>query len=126
MTRADSDCGLDRALRVIAGKWKPTIIWVLHERPLHFGELLRSLPGISEKVLTEQLRGLEEDGVVTRSVHPGRVIRVLYELSPAGRLLNDAVHALSQWGLAQGSPETPAASKPAGAEGPAVAASTAR
>ncbi len=102
MTRPASHCGLDQALRVIAGKWKPTIVWVLQERPLHFGELLRSLPGISEKVLTEQLRGLEEDRVVTRTVRGGRVVRTLYELSPSGQLLNEAVHALSQWGVIYG------------------------
>lgn len=115
MTRPTSDCGLDRALRVIAGKWKPTIIWVLHDGPLHFGQLLRLLPGISEKVLTEQLRGLEGDLVVTRTVQEGRVIRVLYELSASGHLLNDAVHALSQWGalhqalLSQVEPSLPCA-----------------
>lgn len=100
MTRPASDCGLDQALRVIAGKWKPTIVWVLHERPLHFGELLRLVPGISEKVLTEQLRDLEQDRVVVRTVLPGRVTRVLYQLSPSGHLLNEAVHALSLWGSA--------------------------
>lgn len=106
MTRPASDCGLDQALRVIAGKWKPTIVWVLHERPLHFGELLRLMPGISEKVLTEQLRDLEQDRVVARTVRPGRVTRVLYELSPSGQRLNEAVHALSVWGTAHASPNS--------------------
>lgn len=100
MAHPDSDCGLDRALRVINGKWKPTIIWVLHVNPLHFGELHRLIPGISEKVLTEQLRDLEKNRVVVRTVHGDRVKRVLYELSNSGKLLNDAVHALSEWGSA--------------------------
>lgn len=102
MAAPSSECGLDNALRIISGKWKPTVIWILHANPLHFGEILRLVPGISEKVLTEQLRDLERDRVVIRSVQDGRVRRVLYELSDTGMLLNQAVHSLSEWGSAYG------------------------
>lgn len=93
------DCGLEDALAVIAAKWKPAIIWELHFRPTRFGALRRMLPGVSERVLAKQLRELEGAGVVTRTVYDETVLRVEYALTPLGRELNDAVHALSAWGL---------------------------
>lgn len=94
-----SECALDAALAVIAGKWKPTILWVLHPRPLHFGELRRCVGDISEKVLAEQLRQLESDGVLAREERTeGAVRRVQYRLTGTGLQLNDAVHALAEWG----------------------------
>lgn len=98
MATPASGCGLNNALRFIHGKWKPTIIWVLHAGPLHFGELLREVERISEKVLTEQLRELERDCIVLRVVKDERVRRVSYELTASGMALNDAVHALASWG----------------------------
>lgn len=94
-----SDCTLDLALAVVAGKWKPTILWVLHPQPMHFGELRRNLDGISEKVLAEQLRQLEADGVVERNDRmEGAVRRVRYGLTTPGQRLNEALHALAEWG----------------------------
>ena len=98
---APGSCGLDDALAVIAGKWKPAVIWELHLGGLRFGALRRRLAGISEKVLFEQLRELEADGIVMRSVYEqGRVVCVEYLLTEAGNQLNAAVHALGEWGLA--------------------------
>ncbi|ATQ42438.1 winged helix-turn-helix transcriptional regulator [Caulobacter mirabilis] len=91
-------CGLNAALAVIAGKWKPTIIWVLHAAPTRFGALRRQIPGISEKVLFQQLRELEADGVVRRRVFEGAVLHVEYSLTASGQVLNTATHALSVWG----------------------------
>ncbi|WP_276601550.1 winged helix-turn-helix transcriptional regulator [Nannocystis radixulma] len=91
-------CGLSAALAVIAGKWKPTIVWELHARPLRFGELRRAVPGISEKILFEQLRELEAEGVVHREDFHEVPPRVEYSLTPAGSALNTAVHALAEWG----------------------------
>ena len=96
---AAGTCGLQPALAVIAGKWKPTLIWELHAQPLQFGALRRRLGAISEKVLYEQLRELEADGVVHRSVFDkGRVVCVEYSLTEPGARLNTAVHALAEWG----------------------------
>jgi DNA-binding HxlR family transcriptional regulator len=95
---ATESCGLGRALTVIGGKWKSTIIWLLHEEPMGFGELRRKLPGISEKILSGQLKSLEHDHVVYRDVSDGPVIRTTYSLTPRGEALNAAVHALAQWG----------------------------
>ncbi|WID98906.1 helix-turn-helix domain-containing protein [Bosea vestrisii] len=93
-------CGLGLALSVIGGRWKSVILWELHERPLRFGALRRRLPGISEKVLYEQLREMERDGVVRREVFEEAVLRVEYSLTSAGAALNDAAHVLAEWGLA--------------------------
>lgn len=97
-TKQAGACGLDDALGVIAGKWKPTILWELHLRPARFGALRRRVPGISEKVLFEQLRQLELDGVVRRDAFDEVPLRVEYSLTPAGSLLNEAAHALAEWG----------------------------
>ncbi|WP_141326010.1 helix-turn-helix domain-containing protein [Myxococcus sp. AB025B] len=92
------DCGLGTALMVIGGKWKPTIVWELHRGPTRFGALKRQVLGISEKILFEQLRELEADGVVARVVFDSVPPKVEYSLTPAGAALNDAVHALAEWG----------------------------
>lgn len=92
------DCGLGPALKVIAGKWRPTIIWTLHAGPVRFGALRRSIGGISEKILFEELRALEEAGIVHRQSFDERAARVEYSLTPAGAELNGAVHALAEWG----------------------------
>ena len=93
------DCGLEQALRIIAAKWKPAIIWHLHFHPTRFGALRRMLPGISERILVKQLRELETDDVVERSVINGAVQQVVYSLTPSGQELNAAVHGLAEWGL---------------------------
>jgi len=89
---------------VISGKWKPTIIWQLHARPLRFGELRRRLPGVREKILSEQLKELQADGVVHREQFDEVTLRVEYSLTQPGSLLNRAVHALAEWGRVYGSP----------------------
>ncbi len=92
------DCGLGPALKVIAGKWRPTIIWSLHLGPLRYGALRRRVRGISEKVLFEELKRLEVAGLVRRDVINERPAAVQYSLTPAGAELNEAVHALADWG----------------------------
>lgn len=92
------DCGLGPALNVIAGKWRPTIIWCLHAGPVRFGELRRRVNGISEKVLFEELRELQEAGIVHRQAFDELPARVEYSLTLAGAELNSAVHTLAEWG----------------------------
>jgi DNA-binding HxlR family transcriptional regulator len=93
------ECGLSVALAVVSGKWKAAILWELHERPVRFLELRRRLPGISEKVLFEQLRELEESGIARREVFEEARARVEYSLTPEGAALNETLHALGEWGL---------------------------
>ncbi|MGP3986902.1 winged helix-turn-helix transcriptional regulator [Streptomyces sp. 3N207] len=96
-------CGLGVALAAISGKWKATILWEVHDRPVRFGELRRRIPGISEKVLFEQLRAMEADGLIRRDVFDEVPSRVEYTVTAAGASLNAAVHALAEWGLDHGS-----------------------
>lgn len=89
---------VERALRVIAGRWKAVIIHVLLERPHRTHELGKRIAGISEKVLIEQLRALEEhDLVERRSVEGGRQ-GIEYRLTPLGESLRPVVRSLMQWG----------------------------
>lgn len=99
MKRLQQDeCGFASALNAIGGKWKTLILWEVNIESRRFGELRRLLPGISEKVLTQQLREMEADCLVRREVFPGAVQRVEYSVTEFGKTLNDAVTVLSTWG----------------------------
>ncbi|MBF6349741.1 MULTISPECIES: winged helix-turn-helix transcriptional regulator [Nocardia] len=92
-------CGIDAAMDVISGKWKGLILWELENYGVRrFGELRRGLPGVSEKMLIQQLRELEEDGLVERTVYPEVPPRVEYRLTDLGRSLNTALEPLGAWG----------------------------
>jgi DNA-binding HxlR family transcriptional regulator len=91
-------CGLDAAVFVVGGKWKPLILWALSERPRRFGELRRSVDGISEKVLIDQLKDLVKHGVVERTVHEQVPPKVVYSLTDLGRALEVALRPLGDWG----------------------------
>ncbi|MEV3854321.1 helix-turn-helix domain-containing protein [Streptomyces sp. NPDC050095] len=92
-------CGLDAAVDVVGGKWKPMILWALHDaKTLRFGELRRALGTVTEKVLAQQLRELEADGVVHREVYPEVPPRVEYSLTALGESLNQALVPLGLWG----------------------------
>ena len=93
-------CGLDAAVDVVGGKWKPMILWALSTRPYRFGELRRELDGISEKVLIQQLRELQRDGIVDRTVHEQVPPKVVYSLTPLGETLDAALAPLGDWGEA--------------------------
>lgn len=99
MTNSEQDdCGFTVALRAIGGKWKTSLLWTLHLRPHRFAELRRLSPGISEKVLTQQLRQMEADGLISRHDYGEMPPRVEYAITPRGLSLNDAVTAMSHWG----------------------------
>ena len=92
-------CPLASAMEVLGGKWRAPLLWWLGQSPRHFGELRRRLPDISAKVLTQQLRALEEVGLLARSEEPsGRVTRVRYKLLPAGIELLPLLDQLCAWG----------------------------
>ncbi|SDF64092.1 winged helix-turn-helix transcriptional regulator [Sporolituus thermophilus] len=91
-------CSLDYAVSLIKGKWKAVIICHLNDQSYRFLELQRKLPGISEKVLTEKLRELENDGLVERVSYPEIPPRVEYRLTPLGLSLFKVLDALQIWG----------------------------
>lgn len=93
-------CGIDAALDVVSGKWKGLVLWELSAHGIRrFAELRRALPGVSEKMLTQHLRQLEEDGLITRTVHAEVPPKVEYSLTASGAALNEALRPLGAWGL---------------------------
>ncbi len=93
-------CGVDAAMDMIGGKWKVLILWALGEGTHRFGALRRELPGVTEKVLTAQLRELEADGIVHREEYREVPPRVEYALTARGVALNEALVPLGAWGRA--------------------------
>ncbi|MFC9230112.1 winged helix-turn-helix transcriptional regulator [Streptomyces decoyicus] len=93
-------CGIDAALDVVSGKWKGLILWELDaHRVRRFAELRRGLPGVSEKMLTQHLREMENDGLVHREVYAEVPPRVEYSLTEHGHTLNQALGPLGAWGV---------------------------
>ncbi|TPG55032.1 winged helix-turn-helix transcriptional regulator [Sphingomonas glacialis] len=91
-------CGLDVALSVIGGKWKPLILFHLAHETRRYGELKRAIGGVSDKVLIQQLKELNADGVVDRRDHQQVPPKVDYSLTPFGMTLSDALVPLCSWG----------------------------
>ncbi|MBE1484653.1 winged helix-turn-helix transcriptional regulator [Plantactinospora soyae] len=92
-------CGIDAAMDVVAGKWKSLILWELdHWGTRRFAELRRGLPGVSEKMLIQHLREMEEDGLVHREVYREVPPKVEYSLTEHGVSLNAALASLGNWG----------------------------
>ncbi|WP_036173089.1 helix-turn-helix domain-containing protein [Massilia sp. 9096] len=97
----DIRCGLDVALAVVGGKWKPLIVFHLAGGPRRFGELRRLVAGVSEKMLIQQLRELVEDGLITRHDFQEVPPRVEYRMTDFGHSLAQALTPLCAWGNAQ-------------------------
>ncbi|MGH8743392.1 MAG: winged helix-turn-helix transcriptional regulator [Burkholderiales bacterium] len=91
-------CPAEITLRVIGGKWKLVILWHLLGGMKRFGELRRSIPEITQRMLTQQLRELEKDGVITRKVYAQVPPRVDYSISELGNSLQPVMKSICQWG----------------------------
>ncbi|MCQ0971292.1 helix-turn-helix transcriptional regulator [Paracoccus sp. TK19116] len=101
-TRETATEGVEGALRLIGGRWKLAILFHLFGgRVLRFSELERAIPQISQKMLMQQLRQMEADGIVWRKVHPEVPPRVEYGLTPWGQSLCPALDAVLSWVSAQ-------------------------
>ncbi|GGH77866.1 DNA-binding HxlR family transcriptional regulator [Filimonas zeae] len=91
-------CGLDVALEVLSGKWKPIILYHLFRNDaIRFTELWRSIPKVTKKVLLEQLKQLENDALIIREETPAFPPEVRYRISEKGRAMGPALEALEQW-----------------------------
>lgn len=86
-----------RAIEFIGRRWVGAILYVLLDGPCRFNELLARVPNLSDRLLTERLRELETAGVVTREVLPGPPVKVVYELTDAGRALSGIIRGISSW-----------------------------
>ena len=91
-------CPVATTVQLIGSKWKLLIMRNLLKRPWRFNELRRDLDGISQKVLTDSLRSMEEDGIITRMVYPEVPPRVEYALSDLGESMRPIIQAMEQWG----------------------------
>lgn len=91
-------CAIEVALEVIGGKWKLVILRHLLDGTLRFGELQRAIPDVTRRILTRQLRELEEDGLVHREVYPEVPPRVEYSLTALGSTLAPLAAHLEEWG----------------------------
>jgi DNA-binding HxlR family transcriptional regulator len=92
-----------RALGTIAGKWKLEILWLLNQRIYRFGELKRAIPGITQHMLTTQLRELEWDGLVSRKIFAEIPPRVEYAITPTAKALKPVMDAVFTWWRKHGS-----------------------
>ena len=98
------NCPMEATLDLIGGKWKSVILFRLNEGTKRFSELGRLLPRITPRMLTQQLRDLERDGLVNRKVYAEVPPRVEYSLTDTGRTLQPVLDALKAWGEKQGLP----------------------
>jgi DNA-binding HxlR family transcriptional regulator len=97
--RIKKDCPVEATLDVIAGKWKPNIIFHLTQGSKRFGELKQQMPGVTQQMLTAHLRELEHHGVVHREVWAQVPPKVEYSLTPLGRSLEPVFEKIYEWGV---------------------------
>ncbi len=95
---ADARCTVERSADVLSGKWTTLILRDLLGGPKRFGELRRSLTGVSPKTLTDRLKSLEAEGVLTRTLYPEMPPRTEYRLTEKGTALRPVIEAMARWG----------------------------
>lgn len=117
-----ADCPSRRILDRIGDRWTVLIVGALGDGDVRFSELRRRIEGISQKMLTQTLRGLERDGLVRRTVHPEVPVRVEYSLTEAGRTLREPLRALEEWSIAHLGDVSVSQDAYDGADGPSPAA----
>ena len=98
--RATHTCAVTTTVDVIGGKWKTVALYHLLKQPVRFAELQRKLPGVTQRMLTLQLRELEADGLVHREVYPQVPPKVEYSLTELGQSLEPIIRAMLAWGEA--------------------------
>jgi|SRR5271166_22863 len=97
---SQGNCPLAALLDMIGGRWKVLALWYLRDGRKRFTELRRLMPGVTQKMLTQQLRQLEADGLVRREVYPQVPPKVEYSLTPTGEELSGLLSTLSKWATA--------------------------
>jgi DNA-binding HxlR family transcriptional regulator len=94
-----ANCSIAYTLSLIGGRWKPNILWRLLGGTMRYSELKRNINGVTERILIAQLRELEADGLVQRTVFPEVPPRVEYQLTPLGLSMQSILENLSDWGV---------------------------
>jgi DNA-binding HxlR family transcriptional regulator len=120
MKRKGQKCPAETTLDVIGGRWKVLIVWQLFRGEMRFSELSRALDGITQKMLTQQLRELEKDGIVYRQVYAQIPPKVEYSLTPLGESLRPVVDAMCEWGMKQRGETLKPCSEPGHAAAPVL------
>lgn len=92
-------CPIERGMRIIGGKWTGSILWHLQDGPVRFNDLARQLGGASKKVITQRLKEMEENKLITRNVISTQPIAVSYEITSFGRTALDFLDRLKNWSL---------------------------
>lgn len=92
-------CPVEVTMALISGKWKSLILWHLHEKPVRYKELERIVPGVSQKMLTQQLKEMEADGLLVRTVYPEVPPRVEYELTELGHSVFPILETMHNWAV---------------------------
>lgn len=92
-----SRCPIEECMRVLSGRWPTLLLYYLKERPKRFSDLQRDNPTVSHRMLSLELRKLEEAGIVRRTAYEGYPLRVEYALTPAGEQLVPLIDALGDW-----------------------------
>jgi DNA-binding HxlR family transcriptional regulator len=92
-----SECPIEGAMILLSGRWRALILYYLNQGPMRFNELKRVNKGISQQMLTRELRALEKAGVIARTAYPQVPQRVEYRLTDAGERLMPVIDALSDW-----------------------------
>ena len=98
MKKKLAKCPAEETLEVIEGRWKVLILWHLFAGTMRFSELRRQLSGVTQKILTQQLRQMERDGLVRRKVYAEVPPRVEYSLTALGKSLRPVVDSMCKWG----------------------------
>ncbi len=92
------NCPVEATLSLIGGKYKPLILWHLIKQPLHYMELQRLIPTATSKMLSQQLRDLQQSGMVAREVVPEKPPKTIYSLTPFGKSIIPVLEAMCTWG----------------------------
>jgi DNA-binding HxlR family transcriptional regulator len=94
-------CPVEVSMNLLSGKWKCLMLWHLHEETKRYNELERIVPGVSQKMLTQQLKELENDGLISRTVYPEVPPRVEYSLTERGRSALPILEMMHEWAVEQ-------------------------
>lgn len=98
-------CALDVTMHYIGGKWKAVVLWYLRKEKKRFKELKELIPDITDKMLSIQLKALEEDGIIKRTVYPEVPPRVEYEITEEGKTIIPVIETIAHWGRAKAESE---------------------
>ncbi len=98
MNKINPECPVEAALDIVGGKWKGVILYHLRHQTLRFNELRRLIPGVTQRMLTKQLRELEADHIIRRKIYREIPPKVEYSLTEFGHTLSPVLTALEEWG----------------------------